>query len=168
MRWNFAITRINNILTHDSNVKNIQECKMSLKQWQEAEVKSRLDSNAWQNFVFSFLKVDKYGGHSFDLGGSTPRKSIFTNPCIGWLRGVNLVWKWLREVLCPEKQVCAFSDMLWKGSQGSRTGPMSRRELMGLFWCFLLHDKLSLTYWLKTTNVYYLSVCRSEFQEWFS
>lgn len=137
MRWNFAITRISNILTHDSNVKNIQECKMSLKQWQEAEVKSRLESNAWQNFVFSFLKADKYGGHSFDLRGWTPRKSIFTNPCIGWLHGVNLVWKCLRKVLCPEKQQSANSDIhqLWKGSWGSRTGPMSRRELVGLFWC---------------------------------
>lgn len=56
MRWNVAITRINNILTHDSNVKNIQECKMSLKQQQEAEVESRREPNAWKYLVSSFLR----------------------------------------------------------------------------------------------------------------
>lgn len=128
MRWNPAnYQNFSNILTHDSNAKNIQECKMSLKQWQEAEVKSRLESNAWRNFVFSFSEKLTNMEGTVLTSGAGPLEIHFYKP-LHWMAAWSKFWcvKVSQKSVMPLRSSNLpprYIYQLWKGCETAEQAP---------------------------------------------
>lgn len=142
--WNVAITRINNILTHDSNVKNIQEWKMSLKQRQEAKVKSRLESDAFLKDFNSFLQnVEKFVGHRFGLRDWIPNKSIITTPSFdSSMEHASLGMQRIhRSVILKAAGIVLLWEAISHGKAHCvcRTSPFSRKEDELVMDCCIIH-----------------------------
>lgn len=157
MRGSAAITRINNILTHDSNVKNIQECKMPLQQSQKAEVRSRRELGPWKAVVFS--EPWAVQGTMWGLESWAPKSSMMQSStrCGPWMVNSG------REVsgIGPQNAAAQRSHYCGETNGVRRCSPNSRKEMLKCI-CGLLISVCMCTclYVLRFMYAYvHVSVC---------